>query len=286
MFTVEWSHMNIDSWLKKFTEVLKKQSETPRLDAEVLLCYVLKKDRTWLLAHPEYELQDKTIKDLDKLINRRVKAEPIAYILGKCEFYGREFLVNKDVLVPRPESETMIDLVKKLDNSSAKIIDVGTGSGALAITTKLELPRREVTALDIDPKCLRLARKNAKKHGADIDVLQGNLLSNLRATSYKQATILANLPYVPRDFQINNAAKHEPKLALFGGDDGLDLYRRLFEQLRGVGATIFAESLPFQHAELKRIAKEAGYEQFEGQDLIQVFRGRYTATPKTVPQQQ
>ena len=234
------------------------------------------------------------MRKVDQLLNKRMKAEPIAYIIGSCEFYGREFLVNKDVLVPRPESEAMIYLLKQTfeerrTESENRIIDIGTGSGVLAVTTKLELPSTQVIAIDVDPKCIKLAKKNAQKHKVDIKFLTGDLfspISDLRYPISDEFSVLANLPYVPNYYQINQAAKHEPKLTLFGGNDGLDLYRRLFDQLRGVIATVFTESLPFQHKELQEIAKEAGYEQIDSHDLIQVFKGRYTATLKRAPRQQ
>lgn len=284
--------MTISEWLVFATESLQTSS-TPRLDAEVLLCHALKKDRAWLLAHPDQSLQGLTLQSLSRLVERRKKNEPVTYILGKCEFYGREFLVNKNVLVPRPESETTIDLLKKLIDNSHKptlledgpltdggdviVVDVGTGSGVLAITAKLELPNAQVIAIDIDPKCLKLASKNAKNHNIDIELVQSDLLSQLSTVNGKPLTVLANLPYIPNDYPINEAAKHEPKLALFGGDDGLDLYRQLFKQLskftvNSLQITVLTESLVFQHSELAKIAKKDGFKQTNEQDLIQVFQ--------------
>lgn len=271
--------MIIQDYLKKSAASIAKSSETPRLDSEVLLCHVLQKDRAWLFAHPDFVLQGASLRKVNLLLKRRINAEPIAYILGKCEFYGREFLVNKNVLVPRPESETLIDFLKKFANGKSKIIDVGTGSGALAITAKLELLDCEVIAVDIDSKCLSVAKSNANKHKAKIEFLQSDLLSKLPTTNYKLTTVLANLPYVPNEYKINEAAKHEPKLALYGGDDGLALYRRLFDQLQkflvdSLRFTVLTESLAFQHHELAKIAEKAGFKQTHKQDLIQVFESR------------
>lgn len=262
--------MNIDKWLTKSSGELKKLSATPRLDVEVLLCHALDKNRAWLLAHPEHPLQGATLQRLNRLIERRKTSEPIAYILGKCEFYGREFLVDEDVLVPRPETETIIDMLKQQKRVGV-VFDVGTGSGALAITAKHEMPDAKVIAVDIDPSCIRVAKKNAEKHKVDIEFLESDLLSQLKTKNYKLLTILANLPYVPTDYVINEPARHEPKLALFGGEDGLDLYRRLFEQLKDTKGTVFTESLLFQHSELKKIAENAGFKQTDAQDLIQLF---------------
>jgi len=283
--------MDIHELLAESTKKLKNDGiPTARLDALVLLEDYLKKDRAWILAHPDAKIA-KSNKLFIHSIERRAQHEPLAYIRGRTEFYGREFLVDKLVLVPRPESETMIDLALKVigerledrvnaspEDGPRAVVDVGTGSGALAITMKLEMPRVEVIGVDISSDCLKIAKRNAAELGADIKFYQGNLLaplSNLKPLT-SNLVILANLPYVPDGYSINEAAKHEPKLALFGGPDGLNLYRRLFKQLPkftvdGLRLTVLTESLNFQHAELTRIAKKAGYEQIASRDLIQVF---------------
>jgi len=267
--------MNISEWLEKTTTTLQNKGTTPRLDAEVFLCHVLGKDRAEILAHSDDDLEEASASKLKKLIARRKKNEPIAYILGKSEFYCREFFINKDVLVPRPESETMIDLLRD-QGVEGVIVDVGTGSGALAVTAKLELPATEVFAIDIDPNCIKLAEKNAQNHDARIDFFTGNLLEPYLKLKTKNSPliILANLPYVPNGYQINEAARHEPELAIFGGMDGLDLYRELFSQISHLKSKIcfvFTESLPEQHQELESLAKKAGYKQISARDLIQVF---------------
>ncbi len=276
--------MIIKEWLEEVTAVLLKYSPTPRLDAEVLLCHVLVKDRAEILAHGDDYIQQASLKKLKTLVARRQKHEPIAYILGKSEFYGREFFVDKNVLVPRPESETMIDLAKQVIGDRLEVrentacIDVGTGSGSLAITMQSEMPEIKVTGVDISSDCLKIARMNATKLRAKVKFYQGDLLtpfSNLKPPT-SNLVILANLPYVPSDYAINDAAKHEPKLALFGGTDGLDLYRRLFRQSTkvigdGLEVTVLTESLDFQHEELAKIAKNAGFKQTNKIDLIQVF---------------
>jgi release factor glutamine methyltransferase len=302
------------------------------LDVLILLEDALGKDRAWILAHPEAPLQELFLQTLNRQIVQRKKHEPLAYIRGITEFYGREFYVDKHVLEPRPESETMISLLKTLLNNnlqlqrldgvqgageqrtetyikygegavqqatqqSAKstsraagstsrqagaaltVVDVGTGSGALAITAKLEIPKAEVIAIDIDPQCLKVARKNAKKHGIKIRFFEGNLLEPLIASDLQllSLVILANLPYVPDDFTINQAAAMEPKIAIFGGPDGLDVYRRLFEQLDDSTLRpeyIFTESLPPQHARLAKIAQKAEYILIEAEDFIQVFESK------------
>lgn len=207
---------------------------------------------------------------------------PLAYIRGDAEFYGREFAVNAHTLVPRPETETMVELVCKLVSSEsagekAVIADIGTGSGAIAITAKLELPAADVIATDIDERCLEAARQNAQSFKTDISFLHGSLLEPFatRSLAHSPTILLCNLPYVPDNFQINTAATHEPRHALFGGPDGLDLYRELFEQTNSLAAKplyVFTESLPPQHEALAGIAKAAGYSLEEIDDFIQLFK--------------
>lgn len=269
----------IDVWLKEAIRQLEAAGiGTARLDALVLLSDVTDKDRAHLLAHPETKLNAEQLNHLQTLLNRRISHEPLAYIREKTEFYGREFYVNDSVLEPRPESETMIDLLKhiKFESNPMNIIDVGTGSGALAITAKLELPNAFVSAIDIDKNCLTVAWRNAQKHQVDITFVQNDLLKKPSFIKQDQPlVILANLPYVPDAYQINQAALKEPRIAIFGGPDGLDLYRTMFEQLsehQEQKTIVLTESLPFQHDELLNIAKEHNFKLINQEDFIQVFR--------------
>lgn len=245
---------------------------TARLDCLVLLEEVIGKDRSFLLAHPEFTVNKAVVGKLDEYIKRRIKQEPLAYIRGKTEFYGRTFLVDKRVLEPRPESETMIDLLKTLKlPHTPHITDVGTGSGALAITAALEIPGSTVELIDIDPGCLAVARKNLELHKVTGQIINSNLLDKINRPPN---VILANLPYVPASHTINEAAMHEPKIAIFGGDDGLDLYRNLFKQISKntiKPSYILTESLPFQHESLSKIAVKAGYELMKTDDFIQCY---------------
>jgi release factor glutamine methyltransferase len=279
--------MTIKRWILDSTLLLSPYSATARLDCEVLLAHVLDKDRVWLLAHPEHVLQGQSLKRVDRYLQRRKSQEPIAYIIGHSEFYGREFEVSADTLQPRPETETMVELLLDTINSKQlsvnSIVDVGTGSGAIIISAFLELSINHKLstinfhATDISPAALEIARQNAKRYAADIKFYQGDLLGPLPSTIYHlpSTIILANLPYVPDSHTINQAAMHEPKHAIFGGPDGLELYRTLFDQLSTIhyplSTVVFTESLPPQHKELARIAEHAGFKQIAEQDFIQVF---------------
>jgi release factor glutamine methyltransferase len=239
----------------------------------VLLEDALNTNRAHLLAHADEQLTSEQSKLLQRQVRRRASHEPLAYIRGKTEFYGREFYVNQHVLEPRPESETMIDLFLKLSKKHHKnVADIGSGSGALGITAALERHLLTVYLHDIDPQTLEVAQKNAALRNVNVQLIQTNLINNYNA-DYE--ILLCNLPYVPDNFQINLAAGHEPKIALFGGPDGLDLYRKLFAQLASSGlkpAFIFTESMPPQHEILTQIALAASYKLLVSEDFIQVFR--------------
>ena len=264
--------MLVSEWLTAAEQRLQDaEIATARLDCLVLMSDELEKDKSWLLSHPDYELQGSNLEKLNKKIAQRAKHTPLAYIRGHAEFYGREFIVNTHTLVPRPETETIIELLKSLRlPADSTILDVGTGSGCIAITAALELPRVHVGACDIDAKCLQTAKTNADNLGAHIAFFTSDLLKHADACD----VILANLPYVPDNFQINTAATHEPHHALFGGSDGLDLYRRMFKQTTDSNwqpRFVLTESLPPQHETLAGIAKAAGYRLQQADDFIQLF---------------
>ncbi len=275
---------------------------TSRLDALVLLSDILKKDKSYVLAHPDEDISQTNLTVLNKQINRRLKHEPLAYIRGFSEFYGRNFLVNKHTLIPRPETETMLDLFTKIYNSQKSplqkvrpfterenvilnVIDVGTGSGVIGIDVKLEHPELTVFATDISTECLKIAKQNSELHNTHITYLRGDLLEPILSVGLApQSAILANLPYVPSNYTINQDAEREPKLAIFGGEDGLDLYRKLFDQIYKANSSnilsknhpkpqyVFTESMPAQHQILKQIADSAGYELADSEDFILAFR--------------
>lgn len=273
--------MTNNQWLKQATNTLKAENiGSARLDALILLEDEVQRDRAWILASPEQQILADSLKKLNKKLARRASHEPLAYIRGFTEFYGRKFKVNKRVLEPRPESEAMITLLKNLlhHNSAVskarpwKIADIGTGSGAIGITAALELHNHHVDLYDIDASCLAVARHNCALHELHLHCYKRDLL-NRPTRPYN--VLLANLPYVPDRWKINQAAAMEPRIAIFGGHDGLDLYRRLFEQIKKLPwqpKYIFTESLPPHHQKLAKIAQKAGYELAKTQDFIQLFQ--------------
>lgn len=242
-----------------------------RLDCLILLEDALDIDRTAILAHPETVISPSQLARLNKQIAQRAAHKPLAYIRGRAPFYGREFLVNTSVLVPRPETETMIEMLKELPlPSSPALADIGTGSGCIGITAALELPNAKVELYDIDREALQVAAKNAETLKASVTLRESDLLHDEPAADI----ILANLPYVPERYTINQAAEYEPKHAIFAGKDGLSLYRIFWRQIAELPhkpAYVLTESLPPQHADLANLAKEAGYELDATQDFIQLY---------------
>ncbi|HSH55450.1 MAG TPA: peptide chain release factor N(5)-glutamine methyltransferase [Candidatus Limnocylindrales bacterium] len=284
--------MTCDVWFQKHTALLSKAGiGSARLDCLILLEDILHEERAYVLAHLDEPLTPNQLEQLDAQVQRRLQHEPLAYIRGSVEFYGRRFYVNHDVLVPRPESETIISLLLEIvadqeghtqipmptsEGYQPVIVDVGTGSGALAITAKLEQPKATVYATDISPACLRTAQQNAETHAATVHCVNGDLLAPLKDTlgPSQNIVLLCNLPYVPDGYEINQAAAHEPKLALFAGKDGLDAYRHLFEQITDMvwrPKAILTESLSFQHDELCSLAAHHGYQEVKRDGLVQTF---------------
>ncbi len=269
--------MNLNDWLRTAQKRLETAGiTTARLDSLVLLEDQLQLDRAYLLTYPEALLSAENEAALDLALQRREKHEPLAYIRGFSEFYGRKFVVNAHVLEPRPESETIIELLKKCAPGATQIADIGTGSGALAITAQLELPGAAIYAVDIDKSCLQVLEINAALHNVRIAYAKGDLLEPFlqKSCNFVPDVLLANLPYVPQDYKVNDAARHEPAVALFGGADGLDLYRTMFGQIGHMPVKptwIFAESLPEQHPALSELAADAGYALRVEDDFIQAF---------------
>lgn len=271
--------MKINEWLNQAQIKLDQAGlDTARLDALVLLCDVVEHDKAWVLAHSESVLTTAQLHTLNEQLQRREAHEPLAYIRGHAEFYGRDFLVDERVLVPRPESECIINVFKKYATLTSVIVDVGTGSGALAITAKLELPSAQVIATDIDKGCLEVAQQNTAKLGADITFYAGDLLEPLLDNNAPLPDmLLCNLPYVPEKRDINKAASHEPRQAIFSGTDGLQHYRELCKQLTQLATKpryVITEVMEPEHHALTDLFDKTGYEQRDEDGLVQCFEVR------------
>lgn len=268
--------MTIEEWLTNTTGALKNAGiESARLDASVILSRVLDKPVEWLRAHYDEDLSKDHLANLSTKITQRKQHIPVAYIINQKEFYGRQFYVDEHVLIPRPESEAIIELLQPLAQEINTVIDVGTGSGCLAITAKLEFPNLHVTATDLCSDALKIARKNAKSLHANIQFVQSDLLNNLpQFAQTRRLAIIANLPYVPQDLITSEEITKEPAEALFSGMDGLEHYRSFWNQLANMkhaATDVFVESLQSQHAEQKTLALKAGYRPSATKDLIQHF---------------
>lgn len=229
--------------LKEAQKTLRHTVQNPKLDAQVLLSFVLKKPSAYLFAHGDEALTSDSADLFLSLVKRRAAHEPIAYILGEKAFFKRDFLVTSATLIPRPETELIIEHAIAESKPGSVFADIGTGSGAIAVTLAAETGSF-VFATDISEDAIVVAKENAKRHGVSerIFFLKGDLISPFLAdlkewlarAELKSMTVIANLPYIPRrayeslDDEVKN---FEPKTALLGGIDGLDIYDRLFSEL-------------------------------------------------------
>ena len=271
----------IKDWLKTaVAELVAAEIPSAKLDAEIILAHTLRRSRTYLHAHDDEELSMRDQEIADARLRLRLDRTPIAYIVGHKEFYGRLFQVTPATLIPRPESEVIITLLKeyaaqtKLDlhKTTERLVDIGTGSGCLGITAKRELPELDVTLIDVSRHALTVAETNAKRLEAEVTILRSNLLAEY---PFIADYILANLPYVDESWQRSPETNHEPALALFADDDGLALINRLIDQAPAYlqsGGLLFLEADPRQHAAITKTAKKRGFTHQESRDFIVVLR--------------
>jgi len=210
---------------------------TPKLDAELLLCHTLKKDRSWLIAHADDVLDEAIINDFNILLARRIRREPVAYITGEKEFWSRSFQVNPDVLIPRPETEHLIEAVQENfpdQQAENSFCDIGTGSGCIAITLACEYPKARIIATDISSQALAVARRNAERHGVSdrITFVQGDMFAALTKDIATFDAIISNPPYVAQHEmgELEAELDFEPQQALSDGQDGLSFLRLLIRQ--------------------------------------------------------
>lgn len=240
-----------------------------RRDTELLLRHVLQHDQATLLARSNEGLVVADVISFLGLVERRLAGEPIQYILGKTEFYGLPFQLTRDVLIPRPETEHLVEKVLDLAGRfpQPRIVDIGAGSGAISVALAHKLPQAIVTALDISPAALAIAEGNAKLNAVSIRLLCGDLLAPVAAERFE--IVVSNPPYVPavdRDSLAVEVREYEPGLALFAGDDGLDIYRRLIPEAFAVlvpGGFIALEIGFGQSPAIAELLAASGFQQIE-----------------------
>ncbi len=224
--------ITVRSALKRGAEQLEP-STASRRDAEVLLMHTLGCDPAWLLSHPEAPIPPDHAAFYEQYLERRARHEPIQYITGEQEFFGLKFRVTPDVLIPRPETEHLVEaLLERLPrNASLRIADIGTGSGAIAVALAHTLPQAQITALDLSPAALAIAQKNAERNGVAgrIRFAESDLLA--AAADERFDAIVSNPPYVATTEELEPQVRnYEPAHALFAGPTGLDIYRQLIPQ--------------------------------------------------------
>ena len=219
---------DIGKWIARATSSLISTGiKSARLDAELLLCHTENITREFIASHPEHVFDSAKA---DRLIQQRVDGEPLAYIIGYRDFYGRQFVVTPNVLIPRPETEVLVSTTLELIKwPRTRLLDMGCGSGCIGITLKLERPDLDITLVDISPSALDVTRKNLVKFGiveSTVNLVQSNLFESITG---QYDIIVANLPYISRQWQTSTETKFEPELALYADGQGLGLIKQLID---------------------------------------------------------
>lgn len=258
--------LTIKEVLIKASNILKQANiESPTVDAGAIMCHLLNCDKAYLYTYDQKELDKDTLEDYFARIHRRVQGVPVSYITGYSEFMSLKFKVTDHVLIPRPETEVLVEeIIKNIhkwqatwDNSrqdqNIKILDIGTGSGCIGISLAYYIKNAKVTAVDISENALEVARLNAKSHGLchRVNLVKSNLFSGIEKDCSQYNIIVSNPPYITKEDlkKVQKEVKYEPTLALFGGLDGLCYYRRIINK-----APLFLE-------EKGILAFEVGYDQ-------------------------
>jgi len=261
-----WTVSRVLDWTVKHLK--QNGSPSPRLDAEVLLAHARRCPRIKLYTDFDQPMTDAQRAIMRDLVKRRAQSEPVAYLIGEREFYSLTFQLTRDVLIPRPDTEVLVmELIERARNfPSPKILDLGTGSGCIAVTAAVNLPQAAVTVVDVSPAALEVARSNAMRHKVDsrMEFLEGDLFGPLLDGS-RFDFIVSNPPYIPSgelaELQVD-VRKHEPQLALDGGPDGLDIIRRIVADLPRFlteSGTFLVEIDPPQSAAVQTMLSETGH---------------------------
>ena len=255
--------MKIATALADGTEQLRSSSESPRLDAELLLARALDVPRSYLFAHPDDSLDPAAVDRFFSSISRRSDHLPLAYITGEKEFWSMCLIVSPDTLVPRPETEVLVNqaLQRIPDSERFTVLDLGTGCGAIALAIAKERPNCDITATDISEPVLAVARQNANQHALpNIEFLCGDWTAPVAGTVFD--LIASNPPYVPDAAPELDRLGHEPQMALVSGADGLDAIRRISAESKTVikqGGTLLLEHGDGQQQEIARILAADGW---------------------------
>ncbi len=267
--------MKIADWLSSGTDELKSAGiPSARLDCLLLLEDSLGYTRIQVLARLNEEVPSDILSILNTQLARRKNREPLAYIRGHVEFYGRNFIVNNSVLIPRPETEALIDMITALKHvKNPTIADVGTGSGAIGITIALENPTARVFGYDINLKALRTAELNNRQFETNIFLAKSDLLDGIEQSF---DIIVANLPYVSRSQHVSEETAYEPSVALYANDDGLAVITRFISQVSAQRnltpqGYLILESEPRQHHAIEAHAKKYGFKLIRTDKFIQLF---------------
>jgi|SRR5680860_191911 len=247
----------IKDWLINAIHQLSSASiASARLDAEIILAQALGKNRTYLHAHNDEKLDTQSTQNANTMLSKRLGRTPIAYIVGFKEFFGRKFNVNHSTLIPRPESEDIIIALNEIlisqspfavQRTNPQLIDVGTGNGCLGITAKLEHPELEITLLDISTDALKVAKQNAINLLAEVNIIQSDLLQNIKD---RPNIIIANLPYIDKNWDLSPEIFYEPNLALFAENHGMEIIKNLIVQASNSlvpDGCLIIEADPAQH---------------------------------------
>jgi release factor glutamine methyltransferase len=257
--------MNVDGFLTGAASRLRArlgEGIHARLEAQVLAMHALGVSRAWLVAHDREVLSGAQTAALEAILERRLGGEPVAYILGQREFFGRSYLLTPAVLIPRPETEHLVEAALARLPGAARVLDIGAGSGCVALSIKLERPECQVTAVDDSPAALGVARENARRLGGEVEWLESDLFGSLTGRSFD--LIASNPPYVAEaDIHIGQGDLcFEPRTALASGADGLDAIRRIIEQAPTylvAGGWLLLEHGCEQGGTVARLLAEAGF---------------------------
>jgi release factor glutamine methyltransferase len=224
--------MTLHTALRQGTKILEEAGvPAARLTAEVLLGHAMNVRREYFYAHPEEELTELAWIHYGRYLHERINGKPTQYITKQQEFYGRPFFVSPAVLIPRPETEHVVETALRLAGGARRIVDAGTGSGAIAVTLALEMPAAKVSACDISFDALQVARRNAQANRAEVQFVASDLLSAFASRSMD--LVASNPPYVPEGDEANlqrEIREHEPAVALYGGPTGNEIYQRLIPE--------------------------------------------------------